>query len=286
MARVEVMPIGDDDLPEVGAFLHRHLNDRISPDGWMAAAQVPWQVDAPNHGFRLLAEGDLVGVYLAFYSSRDIAGRIERFCNMGAWCVMPNHRLHSLLLLRAMLAQKGYHFTDLSPSGNTIPVNERLRFVHLDTRTALMPNLPWPICLGNGRVISDHAAIERILSGAELEIYRDHARAGAARHVVVTHGADHCYVIFRKDRRKGLPCFASVLYVSDRDVFIRVARRIGRYLLLHHAVAATLMELRVIGARPPGSFLLAASRPKMFRSDSLSPDQIDYLYSELACVPW
>ena len=40
--------------------------------------------------------------------------------------------------------QDGYHFTDLSPSGNVVALNRRLGFTQLDTATALVPNLPWP----------------------------------------------------------------------------------------------------------------------------------------------
>ena len=57
-----------------------------------------------------------------------IDGRVERFCNLGAWCVLPEHRFHALRLLKALLAQDGYHFTDLSPSGNVVGLNERLGF--------------------------------------------------------------------------------------------------------------------------------------------------------------
>ena len=56
----------------------------------------------------------------------------------------PGYRLHGLRLLKAVLRQEGYHFTDLSPSGNVVGINERLRFRFLDTTTALVPNLPWP----------------------------------------------------------------------------------------------------------------------------------------------
>jgi hypothetical protein len=30
----------------------------------------------------------------------------------------------------------------------------------------------------------------------------------------------------------------------------------------------------------------AAPRPRMFRSTALQPRSVDYLYSELTCVPW
>lgn len=286
MGRVAVVPIATADLDRVGEFLHRNLNERLSPADWAGAARAPWTTDAPNHGFMLVDDGAIVGVYLAFYSTRTFGERTEKFCNLAAWCVLPKYRLYSLQLLKALLAQPGYHFTDLSPSGNTVPVNERLKFGRLDTATALMANLPWPALAGRRKVISDRGEIERRLTGPQLQIFRDHQHARAANHVLLVDGERHCYVIFRRDRRKNLPLFASILYVSDVELFRSMARQFGSHLLLRHGVLATLMELRVIGAQPSGSRLLRTARPKMFRSDSLRPDQIDYLYSELVCVAW
>ena len=97
----------------------------------------------------------IVGAHLAFYSERVIDGRLERFCNLGAWCVLPEHRFHALRLLKALLAQDGYHFTDLSPSGNVIGLNTRLGFRFLDTTATAIPNLPWPSRPGRDTISSD-----------------------------------------------------------------------------------------------------------------------------------
>jgi hypothetical protein len=284
---IRVSPITGSDVRAVAEFLHTHLNSRVATDAWARSMTVPWTADAPNHGFMLVDdEHRVVGAYLAFYSERRIAGRRERFCNLGAWCVLPEHRFHSLRLLKALLAQEGYHFTDLSPSGNVVPVNSRFKFQSLDTATALMPNLPWPSRPGRQRVSTDPAVIESTLSGPDLEIYRDHAGAGAARHVVLRHGDEWCYVIFRRDRRKGLPLFASILHVSNPELFRRMVRPFARHLLLRHGIPASLVELRVAVHRPWPAVMLRAPRRKMFRSPTLGPDQIDYLYSELVCVAW
>jgi hypothetical protein len=234
----------------------------------------------------LVAEGQITGVYLAFYSVRDIGGRLEKFCNLGAWCVLPSYRLYSLSLLRALLGQEGFQFTDFSPSGNTIAVNERLGFRRLDTTSALMPNLPWPLFTRDTNVTSDPTAIASRLGPGELGVFRDHEGARAANHVLIESRSERCYVIFRRDRRKGLRLFASVLYVSNPGVFLRARRAFGRHLILHFRIPATLIELRLVGQKPPGSRLLGRSRPKMFRSDTLSDRHIDNLYSELVCVAW
>jgi hypothetical protein len=283
---VRVAPITEVDVDRVAEFLHAHLNTRVSAEHWADAVEVPWEVEQPNAGFMLLDDDEVVGVQLAFYSERMIDGRRERFCNLGAWCVLPAYRFQGLRLLKSALKQPGYHFTDLSPSGNVVGINQKLDFRFLDTTTALVPNLPWPSWPGRGIVSSDRDLIERTLTGRDLELYRDHAGAGAARHLVLIRGDEWCYVVFRKDRRKNLPLFASVLYVSNPPLFRAMARALSRHLLIHHGALATLAEERIVGSRPRPSFQLRSPRRKMFRSPSLTPAQVDDLYSELVCVGW
>lgn len=285
--RIRVAPVTTADVPAVARFLHENLNARVGADAWERAVQVPWKVSAPNHGFLLRTDaGEVVGAYLAFYSERTVGGRVRRFCNLGAWCVRPEHRFHSLKLLRALLAQDGYEFTDLSPSGTVVPMNTRLGFAFLDTTTVVAPNLPWPAWPGRGRVSADPAVLEETLTGDDLQIYRDHAGAAAARQVVLIRGDRYSHVVFRTDRRRNLPLFASVLHVSDRELFRAMHRVFRSHLLLRHGVPAMLAELRVVGRRPPLSRLLPDTRRKMFRSADLDAGAVDYLYSELTCLSW
>lgn len=283
---VQVSPITAADIPAVAEFLHTHLNQRVPAAAWARAMQVPWKVDAPNHGYLLRSDGAVVGAYLAFYSEREIAGRQERFCNLGAWCVVPQHRFHALRLLKALLAQEEFHFTDLSPSGSVVPINTRLKFQRLDTGTGLVPCLPIPSVPGRVRISADPRMLEQTLTGTARQIYHDHAETAAARHLLVHQGERWCYLIFRKDRRKRLPLFASVLYASDPTMFRRLARPIARHLLLRYGVAGLLVEDRVAGGPAPGGIRLRSPRPKMFRSTTLGPTDIDNLYSELVCVAW
>jgi hypothetical protein len=283
---VETKPIGAAQVGAAAEFLHANLDGDVAAETWLAATAVPWDVEQPNHGFMLVDGERVVGVYLAFYSERQIDGRRERFCNLGAWCVDDGYRFHALRLLKALLAQEGYTFTDLSPSGSVPALNAKLGFDFLDTATWLAPNLPWPSLPSRTRIVTDPDAIAATLSPAELAVYRDHAGALAARHVVLRRGEDWCYVIFRKDRRKGLPLFASILHVSDPDQLRRFARPLARHLLLRHGAVATLAEQRVVRYRPLGALVVREPRPKMYRSPRLQAAQIDNLYSELVCVPW
>lgn len=283
---VKLTPIMDPDMAVVADFMHANLNTRVPVSAWMRAMSVPWKVHAPNHGYMLREDQRVVGAYLTFYSERVIAGQVERFCNLGAWCVLPDFRFHSVRLLKALLTQDSYHFTDLSPSGSVVPLNIRFQFRSLDTSTALVPNLPWPTLNRRTRIIADPKVIEATLAGAELELYRDHARAAAAHHLILIRGGDSCYVMFRKVTRKRLPVFAAILYVGNPELFRSALFPLTRHLLAHYQVLATLAELRIVKYRPRAAVMLSSPRPKMYRSTTLEPSQIDDLYSELVCVPW
>ena len=278
---VELTPITDADIADVADFLRANMNPR---DSWARVCVPPWKVDAPNHGFMLRDGQRVVGVQLAFYSERLVTGRAERFCNLGAWNVLPDYRSQSIRLLMALLAQDGHHFTAFSPMDRTRAIFAGFKFRPFDTSAALVPNLPWPTLPGRTRISGEPDVIERTLAGAELKLYRDHAQALAVYHHVLIRGRDSCYVVYREARSRGLR-YAVLLHVSNPDLFHRALLALTRHLLLHHWLAATFGELRIIGHRPRLSVKRNAW-PKMYRSDRLEPGQIDNLYSEFVCVPW
>jgi hypothetical protein len=281
---VEAKPITDTDTLTVAEFLHVGMGSRVSAADWHRLMTPPWDVEQPNHGYLLRENGRVVGAYLALYSERMINGRPQRICNLGVWCVAEEHRANGLRLLRSLLRQRGYTFTDLTPSATVVALNTRIGFNPLDTTTALVPNMPWPVRSMGVRVVDTPNEIHGLLSGPDQTIYRDHT-ATAVYHVVLVKGDQSCYVIFRRDRRKRLPLFASILYVGNRDLFRDCAPHFYRYLLLRHGMVATLAEIRVVGHRPKRA-VMVAGWPKMYLSDEMEPAQIDYLYSELTCRTW
>jgi hypothetical protein len=279
---VEIFPITDADIAAVADFLRANYKDRIP---WARSRLAgPWKVEAPNHGFILRDRQRIVGAHLAFYSERLLAGKVERFCDLGTWYVLPGFRFHSIRLIKAVLAQDGYHFTALTPSDKVAPIHTRLGFRSLDTSAVLIPNLPWPTLPGHTRISADPEVIEGTLAGMELELFRDHAQALAVRHIVALGGYDSCYVMYREGDAKGVP-LAEIVYVSNPELFHRAILPLTRHLLVRHRLLATRAELRIIGPRPALSFRANPS-PKLYRSASLAPDQIDDLYSELVCIPW
>ena len=64
------------------------------------------------------------------------------------------------------------------------------------------------------------------------------------------------------------------------------APALGSHLLRRLGVPVTLAELRVVHGHPRGTATVRPGRPKMFKGDRLDPQSVDYLYSELTCLPW
>lgn len=279
-------PIGIDDADDVAQFLHLQLNPKVSAAAWRAVLTPPWTVSAPNHGFLLRVGARIVGAYVAVYSERDHGGTTLSVCNLAAFCVLDEYRAQSLLLVRALIRQPGVVFTDLSPSGNVIELNERLGFTNLDTSTRLVCNLPRP--RDRRHVVSSAAPIiESALRGPDAAVYRDHRDAAATEHLVVTSGDAYSYLVFRADRRRGLRLFATALYVGGDRALLREAwPSIRSHILRRHRLPFFLAERRLLGFAAGIGRDLRSPRRKMFRGEGLDPAQIDYLYSELALVNW
>ncbi|WP_158866139.1 hypothetical protein [Leifsonia sp. AG29] len=284
--RPEVRPITTADAPRAAAFLHEQLNPRVSAEQWSRLLLPPWGDDtAPNRGFQLVDEERIVGVYAAVYARRTLDGSERDVCNLAAFCVLEEHRAHSVRLVRALLAQRGYVFTDFSPSGNVVAMNERLGFRRLDTAARLVANVP-AVSRGTMRVTEEPRDLAATLQGAEAVAYRDHREAPAARHLLVDDGENYAYLVYRRERRKRLPLFAVPLHVGgDRQLLLSAWPQVGAH-LLRRGFPLTLAERRVLGFAPPGPGRFVENRPKMVRSKEVDAAGIDYLYSELALVEW
>jgi len=58
------------------------------------------------------------------------------------------------------------------------------------------------------------------------------------------------------------------------------------FALLRDRAVAVVAELRWLAGMVPGGSIRRRLRPKMFRSPTLGPGDIDYFYSELLYLRW
>lgn len=284
--RPRLAPIGDADTDAVADFFHTRLDRQVSREAWLSLLCPPWRGTGPNRGFQLVVGDQVVGAYAAVYAFRSEGNADMWVCNLAAFCVLEEYRASSLRLVRALLGQQGFLFTDFSPSGNVPAMNERLGFEYFSTDTRLALNLPRRYSRAFS-LSAEPGVIEATLGGRDVNVYRDHRNAAACRHVVVSAGERYAYLIYRRDRRKRIRVFATPLYVGGDVALLEEAWDAVAAHLLGRGLVATLAEPRVLGFVPHGLGRgLRSARPKMFRGAPACGAERDYLYSELALVEW
>jgi hypothetical protein len=275
MARPAVEPILEAQLPEVALFLQAHLNPALDAAAWQAALRPTWSSSAPNHGFLLRDAGVLVGVIGAMYAQRRIAGHVQGICNITSWCVLDTHRQHSMRLAMAVVGQPGWHFTDFSPTPVVGSTLKFLKFTELDDRLVLHPNLPR---LGGGKVLTRPDDVAGALCGDDLQAWHDHRQYPWLQQLALGDGSQWCHVIYKRRQMRNLPV-AGLLHASQPALLQRHFGRLRSHLLARGHLFTT-HEYRLLPATSWPARVLSGYNRKVYRSDTLQPGHIDYLYSE------
>lgn len=256
------------DAREVNAFItHNH------PDGAVGGLRAERElVSFSSAGLQLRAEGELVGVYLASRGPTPGGGTA---CHLGLWCVLPEARAKSLTLLHKILRQPADLVTDVTPIPNVAKVNRKLGFADLDTTAFRVPNLPLPPAQGV-RLITADTQIEQVLSGFDLQAFRDHRDIPGLVHTVALVDDAVCYIVAIHHPRT-----MEIIYVGDRGVIQRVwSTLLTHYLVRHHRIL-TRAEQRVVGFRPRWARESYAS-PRQSRGQGPDGSEVTYLYSPMA----
>ena len=174
--------------------------------------------------------------------SGALMGARSRFCNLGAWCVLRSPA-HGLRLLRALLPQRGITSRTCRRAAMSSGFNTRLRFTSLDTTTALVPEPSAAPPAGGAGRISDPGRSRNNSRGTSGRC----TRTTSARPPHVTHphpGRRRRAGSCSAGTGVGLPLFASLIYVSNPDLFRARPMAGRRHLLLRHRIPFTLVELR------------------------------------------
>ena len=284
MSQPTIEPITDSDLPDFCRFLTLNLSSERTVDEWASAFRQNWGIEKPNNGFMLRAGDQIVGGIGAIYAERLVHGKPERFCNITSWCVLDEYRAQSMRLAMAVVSQPGFHFTDLTPTEVVSRTLQFLKFRPMNERHAVWPNLPWPFSrLAGVRVITDPDAIEQALSAEDARGYLDHRHLPWLNHLAVGRPGNFCYVVYKKNRLKGLPG-AFVLGFSNPEKFMKYRHALGNHFLFRNGLVYTRVESRLLTRIPRPGIELAGFRNKVFRSDTLAEADISNLYTEIVAL--
>jgi hypothetical protein len=281
--KAKISPIEKKHIKEVSVFLNSHMSDRFSPEIWGDALNTSWLADAPNHGFMMKNdEGDVVGALCAIYSLQNINGKEERICNPHSWCVLPEFRTKSVLLVLSAIRQQGYHFTMYTPNTSGLEIFSYLRFKPLDNEISTLLHLPK--LLGKKLTfIEDNDKAMSLMSDQDKKSYADHSVFPWLKRIVMTDGNKTVFILFKTHRFKKLPGI-NVLHVSDHEFFTQHWPEIRSHLLIKFGFCSTRIESRFLNESKFWSLKPEQGQQKFYLSQSLTPKDINNIYSELVAL--
>jgi hypothetical protein len=266
------------------------LDDAHSREEWREIFDYKWESDEGYVGYALVDDRKVVGFNGAIFSRRIIDGREARFCNLTSWVVKEQYRTESMRLVFPFLRLKGYTITNLTMNERAWEITRRLGFKNLDTTVRIIFPVPGLSATRKEEapvIVSDQSRIAAILDPVNLRIFIDHSHYNCG-HLVIQDKYGYSYIIYTRKSYRKYNCgisYAQILYISDRSAFLRHLNKIKSYFLKSRKYFFLAVDERLIGnATIPYSKAYQLKIPRMYKSEVLSREQVDNLYSELVVL--
>jgi len=206
------------------------------------------------------------------------------FCNLTSLVVDEAHRARSMDLLSALLGQKGFSFTNFTPTESVAKMLGLFGFRTLRAGDRIVVNTPTPPALLGLRAAEGRGVLDAVLDGQAARLWRDHRDIPWLRSFAVGRGNDWCLVFWTPSHVKGLRA-ARIVGVSDTARYLDWNSAIGGHLMLRHGMLASRIEDFML----PENARLGISRPtgtpRLLRGEPADDTQVSFLYSELVALP-
>lgn len=217
------------------------------------------------------------GVILTIPQSGKAGPGVQRSVNLSSWYVDQKYRWLAPLMLQKVVADNTATYTDLSPTAQVRPINERLGFECVCAGSMLRFAVP-------ALFHSDGASLEEFSARSDrdeiapdvAELLRDHAELGGLSAVLKV-GSDRIPLVFWPVRARGLRG-ARVIYAPRRSDLHRYRGAIARFLLPR---GIFFVEVDVADADAARGGLFSRNRAVVFAKGPFDRQRIDHAYSEL-----
>jgi acetoacetyl-CoA synthetase len=275
-----------DDFSRVYPLLLDFHNKHVSEEHWKQLFIDHTGLQHDRYGW-VIVDGDrVVGFLGTILSERTVRGEKVRLCNTSSWIVKSEYRAHSLALHAKVLAYEGIAITNLSPTPQVLKMVEKLGFTLMDkSERIIVPVITPRTFTDRCEVLTGALELERALEGEPLRFFRDH-QLPYNHHALVRAREGDCYIMMNRSPKTiagklRLP-FARVHHIGAPDVFMRHTERIVARIAASLKVVAMVVDERMLRGRAPWhSFARPGGRrTAAFRSDKLTAEDIDGLYTE------
>ena len=176
--------------------------------------------------------------------------------------------------------QEGFTITNLT-SNKVAGILTRLGFKDLaPTYSMVLPIMLPAFLLPGLKVIEDKQAIEEQIIGDARNVFLDH-REMKCRHMLIQGHENQCYLIFDIIKKKRLPVMR-IHHISAPNWFAKNAYRISPAACLHTRTFGMLVNNNLLrGHRVWNAFQMKQLHRMLYKSDTLTSEDIDLAYSEL-----
>jgi len=276
-----VRPATERDIGGMVALLQGHMNPKWPPERWRRLFDYAWASDRPDLGRVVERGGEIVGCLAAVYSTREIDGRVECFCNPAAWYLRKNVRHEAagagLAMLRDLIADPARHYIINTSSAATVRLLRRMGFVDLETEKYVWRGPPASV--SPIRVERDPDRIAARVSAAERRLLADH-RGLPVTPLLARHPNGETLIVVAETIKGDAEAWVDVLYVADVDVLARHGDALAARLLSDtcHVLAA---DSRFCASPPPGAVVEPIAVPHFMKTPGLPRRHFDHLYSEI-----
>lgn len=271
---------------DVHAILREFHNPSMGKEDWRRMLfQYPWPAEDDNRGYVLLDGARVVGFLGTIFSTREIHGRKERFCNLSSWIVLEPYRARSLSLLAPIIRLGSHTIVSATPSPATHRLFVRTGHRTLEDRVMLIPPLAtWPELgsLPRATMTTDDAEVRAELTGEARRCFDDH-RGTIGASLLLRRDGRTCWATATLKRRSGFR-FAFIQHLSYPKLFWECLplAKLG-FLKALRAPTLAVDARFATGYHVPFSLSWRLTTPRLYRParEDIRPELVDGLYSEL-----
>lgn len=230
-------------------------------------------------GFALICDERVVGFLGIIVSQHQRAtGETITVCNQSCWAVDKSYRHYSLLLMHEVLCLPGVAvWTSTTNSVPSMPMLYRFGYkVFADKRTLV---LPVPALMRNVQIHVITDSLVDMLTGAEKQVYDAHKNLCCAQ-VLIRDDHQRCFCILVKGRVKRIFPVAKCYYVSNAHWLPVVLPAVRFSLCRKLRVGWLFFEGELFTRKNFWAWTIRLALPRVFKSDSVTADEVTLLYSE------
>lgn len=267
-----------EDFEQIYPLLCEFQNPYLQKEHWKRLFETLWAESSGFCGYGMFDNGQAVGFLGLLFSKRRVRGAVHKICHLTSWIVLEPYRGRCLFLLQPVLRLKDTTLVDLTPSKEVYGLLKKAGFQDLETCVRFI--FPFPY-------FSEIAILENSdpefsdLETSFQKIVQDHVALGSF-YVKANTPSGVCHLLLNRLVRKKTPFkVAYVLYAHPWEIFQKHAGSLCKAVCKHLHVWALVVDERFLQhASIPFSVQRKLAWPRVFRSNTLSPLDIDTLYSE------